>query len=191
MTAYPIAPEQLVRRDGALIDTANNIAYIEPKSVAPPVTEITTRIELTTTEYTEAAKAGFDRHMQSIKSTERNRVKNPNFKLQVDVDAACAERAFAKALGIAWNRNVGTYQRENAGLYRCKYTSISNGRLVVRRDDAEDGIYVLLVGSGLTYEIKGAITGAQARQIGEQAAPNGGEPAWFVSQKQLKPISEL
>jgi len=34
MTTYPIQPEQLVRRDGVLIDTANNIAYIEPK--APP-----------------------------------------------------------------------------------------------------------------------------------------------------------
>lgn len=106
-------------------------------------------------------------------------------------NAAPPSRAFAKALGIAWNRNVGTYQRENAGRYRCKYTGISSGRLIVRQDDADDGIYVLLVGSGLIYEIKGAITGANARQVGEKSAPNGGEPAWFVSQTQLKPISEL
>lgn len=76
-------------------------------------------------------------------------------------------------------------------VYRCKYTSHPQGRLIVRNDDAIDGIYVLIVGSGRRYRIAGAITGAQARQIGEKTAPNGGEPAWFVSQKQLKPISEL
>jgi len=188
---YPTKPEQLIiRADGIKIDTANNIAYIEPKTPSKPA-EIPTNIELTIAEYAEAARAGLERHIQSLQSAERNRVQNPSFSIKTDADAACAERAFAKALGIQWMRNVGTFQRENAGRYRCKYTSHPQGRLIVRNDDATDGIYVLIVGSGRRYRIAGAITGAQARQIGEKTAPNGGEPAWFVSQKQLKPISEL
>ena len=191
MTTYPIQPEQLVRRDGVLIDTANNIAYIEPKAT-PPKTQIPSTIELTLEEWGHAAHFAVNRRVASAKTPTHNAVKNKTCTLNTEADQCAAVVAAAKALGRPYVLNIGTYQPDNVAGIRIRHTSQPKGKLRVYDDQPDGERCLLVVGKGQRFRLVGWLTAADARRIGKAEDLNGsGKKCWAVPQVALKPVSEL
>jgi len=152
-------------------------------------------------EWYEVAIAGFVgtlRRTESIRNNLNGQGKGghqPDWKNEID--SVCAEIAVGKGLNIYWAGTVNTFKDPDLGEYiQVRQTPKSHLRLIVRPNDNEDHIYVLVTGTTEVlrcpvFEIKGWISGKAAKEVGEWMNPGGQDYAWFVDQKHLRPIYEL
>jgi hypothetical protein len=117
---------------------------------------------------------------------------------------ARCELAAAKILGVPWNVPVSTdFARINAvndvGGYEIRSTALPNGCLVIREKDRDEAAFVLAVEDqhpmpGFTsYRVRlvGWAFAGDAKRGEFRRAPNGHRPAWFLPQRELRPLHEL
>lgn len=121
------------------------------------------------------------------------------------MEGAGAEKATARYLNLDWTASINTFHRKTdqdedppADVGRAVEVRWRRDEgdshpldLIVRKDDPDDRIYVLVVGAMPTYELVGSITGTRAKQDQWYKNPGGHRPAWFVPQSALKPIRQL
>lgn len=137
------------------------------------------------------ATIGVARRMASLRRGQTNKVQNRDFGWHSDIEAACAEIALAKVLGVYWGGGVNTFHDADAGLFQVRHTQLENGCLIVREADSDYERFVLVRGTHPTYEIPGWLLGADAKTERFARAPGGHMPAWFVPATELRPVSEL
>lgn len=120
-----------------------------------------------------------------------------------NIEGAAAEYAAAKGLGLLWNGSYNTFKKQadlgcgiqvrqaqkrkdpkNPG----QYLPVS---LIVRPDDKEEDVFILVVGTIPTFKISGWLPGIDAMQEKYIKNPNKGPEAWFVPQCDLRPIETL
>ncbi len=105
-----------------------------------------------------------------------------------EIESTMAEAATAKGLGIFWNGSINTF-KNHADLLEdieVRWTDKTDGKLIVRPDDADSKWYILTIGETPEFEIRGAIQGREAKQERWLTNPGKGEPAYFVPQTELK-----
>lgn len=140
---------------------------------------------------------------------------------------ALGEHAFAKWLGVPraidgqWGvcpacgcfaGTVNTFKTEgDVGRYQVRTRSHPNSPLIIRDDDADDDVFVLVtvwsqlgrnrpkirlalaVGDGVydNFTVAGWITAGDAKQWGWRRDPQGRGSAYFIPQENLRPIISL
>lgn len=107
-----------------------------------------------------------------------------------DIEGAMCEMAMAKLMGVYFDPTVGTYKGADLGeKIQVRGTSYKGGKLIVRENDAEDEIFVLMVKAFPRFRLVGWMRGADARR--DAWFEDGGNKrpkAWFVPQAELHPF---
>lgn len=111
----------------------------------------------------------------------------------VHIDGAAGEIAVAKCLGTYWGGSCNTFKTEgDVGKLEVRTRSKDYYDLIVRDDDRDDSIFVLVIHpTGREYTVVGWITGRDAKQNKWRKDYGGRPPAYFVPQSELRDISEL
>lgn len=110
----------------------------------------------------------------------------------VHVFGAQCEVAAAKVLGRYWPGSVNTFK--DADLppnIQVRGRVRPDAELILRDDDADDELFVLVTGEAPTFTVVGYTTGEHAKHPHWLRAPKGRPPAYFVPQYELLPIREM
>ena len=105
-----------------------------------------------------------------------------------DIQAAAAEMAFAKAREMYWDFSVNTFKKPDVGKIQIRHTTRNSGKLIVRPDDSDEEIFVLVSGEIPEFTIRGYMRGCEAKQDQFIDNPGGGKPCWMVPQDDLRPV---
>lgn len=149
------------------------------------------QVDLTMSESTCSAMVGVFRNLASIFKGSRSSA--PADKLwQVHIEGALGEAAVAKALNTYNPLTVNTFKGADIGHKIQVRTRSQHGYdLIVRTDDSDDEVYVLVTGSCPSYIIQGWCYGHEAKQPEHLANHGGRGEAWFVPASKLKPITDM
>jgi hypothetical protein len=105
-------------------------------------------------------------------------------------ESIAAEVVVARYFGLDYSIEESCFKRKadvGEGL-EVRWTHYDNGQLIVRGNDRENDIAVLVVGRSPNFKIAGWIPVTVARK---PRYKNGIESSWFVPQNNLAPINEL
>ena len=105
-----------------------------------------------------------------------------------DVDGAAAEIAFARLMGAALVVTDGPTKLPDVGCFHVRSTPRPNGKLIVRPEDSEHNLYVLVVGTGRRWRVVGSGYGYQARFDKFWFAGNERPGCYMLPQEYLTPI---
>lgn len=118
-----------------------------------------------------------------------------------DIEAARAECAVAKALGVYWSGSVGDCKVPDVGRNLQVRGSISDPidpqgviSLIVRPDHDKDHMgdaFVLVYGRAGRYVIAGWLWGTEVAIPRYSKDPGGRGAAWFAPMEDLRPYEEL
>lgn len=152
---------------------------------------MTITITLTLHEVAYAAHAGVMRRIDSIeKKLQSSKQADVSF-WNLDIDGACSELAVAKALDKHWGGHVGSFKSPDVGELHVRSTDYSNGQLIIRENDPEEYIYMLVISDCPTYKIVGGMSGKKAKLRPITKAQNGKRDCWFIPQDDLFPAEEI
>jgi hypothetical protein len=112
-----------------------------------------------------------------------------------DIEAACAETAAAKGIGVYMPVAVSPDEDRHGDLgygIHVRHSPRDDARLILHRDDQDVGLFVLVVGSCPVYRLAGFIEAEVGKQDKWWVDPTGdGRPAFFIPQDSLHPIAGL
>lgn len=110
----------------------------------------------------------------------------------IHIQGARGELAVAIALGQPWQGSVDTFkQGGDVGPLQVRCRSHPDWDLLVRTDDPDEAIYVLVTGTDRVYNVVGWIRGRDAKRPEWIRSHGGREAAWFVPQSALTPIGDV
>jgi hypothetical protein len=135
--------------------------------------------------------------LRNIESVLKNRSADKHGEPTVDpwvrhIEGALAELAAAKALNVYWSAPVNTFKTGgDLGQYEVRLGFEDDYRLIIRNDDADEKIYILVVGRAPTFRVAGWMLGRDARKPQWLRSPGGRPPAWFVPRSKLRSLGTL
>ena len=149
------------------------------------------RVELSLTEWHHAVQTGVLRMMVSSASRLNHAStyeRSWSQRLDEEVTGAVGEIAVAKSLGQFHIGSVNTFHRvpDCLGDTEVRATRRDDGCLIVRDNDDDDRLYVLVVGDPPSVRIAGWLRGGEAKRDKWVRNPNGHRRAWFVPQSALR-----
>lgn len=140
-----------------------------------------------------AAQTGACRNAEAIvkKRKDRHGCKGPGWDQHIE--GAAGEMAVCAVMGLFWHPTVGTFKDADIGtVVQVRTRSSHDYDLIIRDDDNEDHVYVLVTGQRGTYRVRGWIVGKDAkRDEWFGAKEKTREDCWWVPQNALVPMSEL
>lgn len=108
------------------------------------------------------------------------------------IEGAAGELAAAKALGIYWPATVGTYRdAPDLANLEVRTRSRHDYDLIIREDDPDETIYVLVTGRCPEFQVHGWLYAGEGKQEQWLQTYGNRRPAWFVPQGALRPIEHL
>jgi hypothetical protein len=149
-------------------------------------------IELLWHEYAMASEIGRLRQLAAIRRGSPDKHGFEGLGWSEHIEGACGELVVARYLGIYWNGSVDTFKSPDLGANIQVRTRASHTyELIVRPNDADDDIFVLVTGKCPVYRLRGFLRGSEAK-MGEYSQKHGGRPeAFFVPHARLRPPEEL
>jgi hypothetical protein len=149
-------------------------------------------IKLKWHELTMAAHIGTQRQIESLRDDKKDKAGYDGSGWEINIEGAVGELVVAKYLNIYWDGSVNTYKSgHDVGGYEVRTRSKSWYELLIRPDDKDDAIYILVTGKGFDYKIRGWLLGKDAKRKEWFKAHGGRDPAYFAPQSVLHPMSEL
>ena len=138
-----------------------------------------------------AGAIGLHRHARGLDSPERNHIGNPNFGFGTDIEAACAECAFAKIFNVYWPMTVNTYAAPDVAGQQIRHANRDDGALPLRRGKVSpEQRYYLMVGHAQRYACCGWILGRDGMTDEfwlKRASADGTDTSyWAVPQSALR-----
>jgi len=150
------------------------------------------KITLKSTEMGAGLRVGGLRHYHAvIRKCRQKSGTPPEEGWSHHIEGALGEMAAAKALNMYWPGSVNAWKECDLYGIQVRTRSKSSYDLIVRPDDAENCVWVLVTGSCGSYEVCGWISGFDAKQERFFGTPNNREPAYFIPKSELKPIETL
>lgn len=133
-----------------------------------------------------ASTVGIERRMESIRSKRIPMFPySPSEYWTRDIEGACGEMALAKFLGVFWNGSVNTFKLGgDVGKIQVRTSSKESAELFVYESAKDDDIYVHIIGSAPTYDIRGFISAREAKSK-EFWRADSRKPAFFVPKENL------
>lgn len=110
-----------------------------------------------------------------------------------DIEAAAAELAAARVLGVYWPivAEADSWGDLGYGLH-VRHTAHENGCLILHKDDQPAHFYICVIGSVPTFNVAGFMLAAEGQQDSYWSDPSGqNRPAYFIPQSDLVPITGL
>jgi hypothetical protein len=150
-------------------------------------------VELEWAEVMQASQVGLKRQISSLsKGHEHKHGIDQDEAWKVHILGAIAELACAKGLGMYWSGHVDIFKGADLGQsVQVRHTVLDDGCLIVREDDRDDEIFVLVTGRAPHLKIIGGASGHKAKNPKYAKAPNGRPPAYFVPQEDLADIDKI
>ena len=147
------------------------------------------KITLTWPEVWQSSIVGIMRRITSLKNSatsDENMPAHQKVTWATDIDAACAEMAYAKATNRYWDGGVNRFKSGDVGDVQIRSTNYAAGNLIIRDRDSENEFYVLVTCQCPEYVVVGGIIGSEAKQPKYlKIGTNGGSNAWWVPQLSL------
>ena len=150
-------------------------------------------VTLTPYEYAMASEVGRMRMLSAIRRGSAHKYGMTAQGWTEHIEGAAAELAVAKHLGMYWGGSVDTFKNE-ADLgesIEVRWRSKREWDLIVRPDDHDESLFVLVVGSCPVYTVVGAILGSEAKQEVWMQRHGGRPAAFFVPQKELSSLDAV
>lgn len=152
-------------------------------------------VALTSGEVIVAATVGSMRRVKALNIHRDQTYGEPDNPWDADIEAACAELAFCKAVGIWWpGGDVGSTDKSRGDailpsgtVAQIRWTRHESGRLLVYERDPLVHLYVLVIGAAPTFRVAGAMLGAFA--MAHPVDPKMRSNPHAVPQFALDPIS--
>jgi len=152
---------------------------------------MTPTIQLTTQELMQAGLVGVMRRVASIKAKLNKNVHAKKSNWATDIDGAAAEMAFAKYKDTYWSGHVNSWKAADVGVYHVRSTNYSNGHLIIRPNDPDGVIFVLVIADAPYFRIVGTIPSDKAKLHAYRRDGTDGESdAWWIPQHHLTPIDQ-
>jgi hypothetical protein len=146
-------------------------------------------IKLTDSEVEMAAQVGLRRQLEALRKGLPDKHGYEGDGWGIHIEGALGELALAKFLGVYWDGSVNTFKTKgDLGETEVRTRSRSDYDLIVREDDREDAVYVLVVGKAPAYRVVGWMLGKEAKQDRWVRTYGGRTPAYFVPQAALHPF---
>jgi hypothetical protein len=163
-----------------------------PALLPPGSKEKDLGIVLTDDEVRQATEHAEIQQAKAIREGRRNHLGHAR-SMAAEITGALGEIAVAKALKLFWERDVHGFKRPDVSGFQVRATDRSNGALIVRDNDGLEDIYILVTSLNRTnWILRGWMRGEEARAVGKfEAKGMSSVKAYWVSQKQLHPISSL
>jgi hypothetical protein len=115
----------------------------------------------------------------------------PHNNLKYNLLGVKGEIAFRKFLGSTEEITVNTFRSQaDISGFEVRTSSGDGWDLIIRRDDSDSKIYVLVTGNDRKFKIRGWLRGSE-RYSFEYKTINTRPKAWFVPQSKLHKISSL
>lgn len=111
--------------------------------------------------------------------------------LAIHLLGTAGEMAAAKALNCYWGGAEGTFKRPDLGGIQVRTRSRHDYDLIVRPGDADDEPFLLVTGTMPAFRVHGWLWGREAKQPQWLQTHGGREPAYFVPQAALRPLTAL
>jgi hypothetical protein len=153
-------------------------------------------VTLTRQEALQAAYGGVHRRLRAIFRGRQHRYgRGDGDAWQADVDACGAEIATAIAVDRHWGDDpepdyLGDVGSRSPKLH-VRHSVRPDGRLILREDDPDDAVFVLVTGTIPAFRVCGWITGREGKAGDLIDLNNNRPPCWMVPQSELRPIEEL
>lgn len=143
-------------------------------------------------EYAMASEIGRLRQLTSVRRGSADNHGFTGLGWSEHIEGACGEMAVSKFLGIYWDGGIDTFKKADIGAtIQVRTRSSHSYDLIVRPDDYDDDIYVLVTGKCPTYRIWGYISGSEAKK-NEYIQTHANRPAaYFVPKNALKEIKGI
>lgn len=148
------------------------------------------KVRLSTYEVMVAAEVGKMRTVSSMKADYPNRHGMPERDWDADIEGAAGEMVVARAFGLYWDCSVNTFKRADLP-FRIQVRTTAQKSLIVRPDDDDEDVFVLVRGRSPEFEVAGWMLGRDAKRDCWSQAPNGRPAAWFVPPDALSPPEAL
>ena len=143
-----------------------------------------------------AAQVGLARHVEAIRKGLTDRRKDISRTWDQHICGALGELAAAKALDCHWSGGINTFKGADVGANiqirtRPFDTERTKYDLIVRDNDRNDDIFVLVQGESDRFLIAGWIKGADAKRPEWRRNYGGHQESWFVPKDGLSPVEHL
>lgn len=143
-----------------------------------------------------AAQAGVQRRVLHLRRQTGAPYGHPGEPWDVDIEGCAAELAVAQVLGTYWtgmeaNGSDRRAQVGDAGTVQVRSTRHPGGCLILHNEDADDDVFVLVVGRIPQLDVKGWIHGRNGKRADYWRSQSVRHPAFFVPQQALAPIGRL
>lgn len=148
-------------------------------------------VTLTWHEVLMASEIGRTRQLEAIRRYRADRHGFAGAGWSEHIEGACGELAVAKSLGVYWDGAINTFSREDLPDLQVRTRSRHDYDLIVRPQDSDDHIWVLVTGKCPTYRVRGWIRGRDAKQPLWERTHGDRPPAYFVPALELYPMDEL
>lgn len=149
-------------------------------------------VRLEWSEVWKACSVGCKRCVESIKNNLPNHAYKRDDDWSLDIEGAFGELALAKFLGVTWSEDVNTFKsKPDVENFEVRTTTYPTGSLIVRHRDSDDSVFVLVTSATPVYQIRGWISGKEAKQEKWLKNPGGRGAQYFVPQSNLHPMSDF
>lgn len=148
-------------------------------------------IELEWHEILMAAAIGVNRYVESRRKGLKDFITIQGYgdnKWDMDIEGAASEMVVAKYLELYWDGSINSFKGGDVGRLQIRSARPHDYKLIVRNNDSNTDLFVLVTGSSPTYRIHGYTNGKQAKQAKWWKVPGGKPGAYFVPQEELKPL---
>lgn len=149
-------------------------------------------IELTWPELWFALSAGLMRRLNGVRNGRAEPYgARPKAAWDADINGAIAELALAKHFNLFWSGTVGRVDLPDVGLLQVRSKIEMQHRLVVRREDGDDEVFVSVLVDVPVCTLCGWMRGHDAKRE-EWLLPDPDKPdRFFVPNAKLLPMAEL
>ena len=150
-------------------------------------------VTLTSSELLSAGSIGLARHAKSIKRGQPDcHGYGGDSGWSLHIEGACGELAAAKASGRYWPATIDSFKNgDDVSGFQVRTRSKHEWDLIIRDDDKDDRIFVLVTGQAPRYAVRGWIRARDGKKD-EHVREHGSRPsAWFVPQVALLPMETL
>lgn len=108
---------------------------------------------------------------------------------QMHIEGAMGELAAAKAMGRFWSGTINSFGGADMGArIQVRTRSRHDYDLIVRDNDQDDHLFILVTGEAPEYRVRGWISGSESKRDCWRKSPNGRPEAWFVPASALHPL---
>lgn len=137
----------------------------------------------------EIGLVGLERSVSSILHKRKDKVVASDRGIEIHLEGAWSEGAFCYIFGLPLSLGIDTFKAADIGAnIQIRSTKYPGGKLLVKKQDNPEHIYVLMCGEFPTYRAAGYITGQEARQEkywGELKSHYSGPPCFIIPQSEL------